>query len=253
MATAVTSFIAVILGGLMIAVQTTREHSEGLQAATSQTQASLDRIRYMVSHAGVYRLDGEPTVAGIAVVFQQSGTSSVPNILVVWSGGRDGGMADAGLQTRLPLISELVIYTTDPRNPEQLLEITVPGNNNSIDFQDSSFDSTIRQIIQSGNVDKTLLCDRIHVVQLPNSIAQIGAVRFDLQRTPSDAELVGVMPQTSTWLELPWAESIASSDRGLRQLTIFMELQLDVANLGFSNSLMKPFWGSASYRYVYHP
>ena len=251
----ITAMITVILGGLVLAVHTVREYSEGSEEVVGQTQASFDRIQYMVSQTGVYRVDGRPTVPGIAVVNQTYSDTIVPNILVVWSGGSFGGMSAKGVQSRLPLFSELVIYTTDPDDPSQLVEMTFPGDSSSIDFQAADFDATILQYLSSGNPTKTKLYTRIHTISTSSNSAPdsttIGAVRFDPRFTPSDSDLAATAPLTDDWLTLNWAQGIVATDSGMRQVTIAIELQLEIIGKGSGNASISPFWGSASYRYVH--
>lgn len=258
MAMTITAILSIVLGGLVLAVQTTRQHSEGLDTATSQAQAALDRVRYMVSQAGVYRETGQPTTLGLAVVTRHWNADEVPNILVVWSGGRNGGMADAGTQSRLPAINELVFYTADPANPGRFVEIVIPGDASTIDFQAADFAADIRFLIQSAGAETTRLCDRIRICGDPQSVnGGTGGVWFDLRWTPDDDALSSVAPETTQWIELGWAQGIASSGQGLRQATLRVELQLERMEStapGVDSKVSSiPFYGSASRRYVYEP
>lgn len=255
MAMTVTSILTVVLGGLVLAVQMARQHAEGLDAATSQAQAATDRIRFMVSHAGVYRDGGQPTMLGLAVVTQSWNTGDVPDILVVWSGGRNGGLAAAGTQNRLPRVNELVLYAPDPATSGRLVEIVVPTDSSTIDFRAADFDSRVRGLLVSADAETTRLCDRVRVAEAGGSSTT--AVRFDLRLTPGDDALASVSPQSEAWLALGWAQGIASAGQGLRQATVRIEIQLErTESRGAqvdSRMSSLPFFGSASRRYVYEP
>lgn len=257
----ITSLLSVVLGALTMAVQTAREHTEGLGDANIQADVSFERIKHMVSHTGTYRLADRPTTLGLAVVTRTWSILELPEVLVVWSGGRDGGMAEAGLQTRLPQINELVIYAPSPENPQELQEITAANSLGSIDFRAAGFSQTILSLVDSPNVERTLLSDRIRTSQLSAfsnySGATVGNVRFELTNSPNDAELAAAVPGTAAWNDLPWSQSIVGSDSGLRQSTLRMEFQIvprtaEPTSDEVSASAV-PYFGSTSYRYVYNP
>lgn len=261
MAMTITAMLSVVLGGIVLAVQTARQHTEGLEEATLQAGAALERIEFMIAHAGTYRAGGGPVTLGMAVVPRRWSSFDLPEALVVWSGGRTGGMADAGLQSRLPRINELVIYTPDPTEPRHLVEITHPANNGAIDFRDGSFASAVRTLIDSPDAKKTLLVNRIRRSQLSGfagfSTAHAANVRFELTQSPTDADLAAAAPGTAGWLALPWSGGIVSSTSGLRQATVRIELQIEPraheARGADQKTIAIPFFGSEGIRYVYEP
>jgi prepilin-type N-terminal cleavage/methylation domain-containing protein len=256
----ITSMLSVVLGGLVMAVQSAREHTEGLEEATAQAQAALERIKYMVSQAGVYEIDSSPTALGLAVVSREWSTYSLPQILVVWSGGREGGMADAGTQTRLPVVNELVIYTYDPDDPQRLVELVVEDDSSDIDFTAAGFADTVLALIESESAEKLLLCDRLRRSVLagavPFSDPGVGHVFFEIETLPSDDSIAAATPGTSDWNGLLWSQGVVSSDSGMRQATLRMEVQVEPHRYEVSGAedspIAIPFFGSASYRYVYH-
>lgn len=261
MAMTITSMLSVVLGGIVLAVQSARQHTEGLEEATQQADAAMSRIEYMVSQAGVYRVGTNPVTVGLAVVPRRWSYFDLPEILVVWSGGRTGGMAGAGLQTRLPRINELVLYAPDPADPRRLVEITHPGNSASIDFRASGFASTILTLVQSSNAQKTLLSDRIRRSALSGfagfSSAEAANVRFEMTQSPSDAEIGSTASGTAAWINLPWAGGIVTGSSGLRQANVRIELQVEPRAHDAPGTAEKtiaiPFFGSESIRYVYEP
>mgnify|MGYP001489646793 CR=1 FL=1 len=166
LASTITAMLSVVLGGLVMAVQTAREHVNGLEDSTLQSGVAMERVRYMVSQTGVYEVDGQPTTLGLAIVKRNWTLFRLPEVLVVWSGGRDGGMAEAGVLNRLPLASELVVYAPDPAEVAHLLEFSFPGNSSIIDFNAVDFNDTIERLIVSNGAESVLLCDGLRVSQL---------------------------------------------------------------------------------------
>ncbi len=254
MAMMITSLLAVVMGGITSAVQSAREHVEGVEEATMQAEAAIERIRYMTSNIGTYEITGEPVTAGIAVVNRAAGLAYVPDVLVIWSGGRSGGMAAEGLLTTLPKVNELVMYLPDPDSPDTLVEVTIPANSTTIDFRSAGFESAVQTLLISGGLDKAPLCKLLRTVELEGSMW--GAAWFDVTQTPNESALVAT-PGTSQWNALPWAQGIVSSTSGCRQVTVRVELQVKARsydNPGVDSSATSiPYFGSASYRYEYHP
>lgn len=254
MAMMITSMLAVVMGGITSAVQTARVHVEGVEEATIQAEAAIERIRFMVSHIGTYEITGQPVTAGIAVLNRAAGLAYVPDILVIWSGSRSGGMAAEGLQTALPKVNELVIYMPDIDSPDTLVEITIPGNSSTINFRDAGFESTVQTLLISGGLEKAPLCKRLRTVELNGSM--YGAAWFEVTQSPSE-DVLDETPGTTEWNALLWPQGMVSSTSGCRQATVRVELQLETRTYDTPgiDSLMTsiPFFGSASYRYEYHP
>ena len=261
MAMTITAMLSVVLGGLVLAVQTAREHTEGLEEATAQGQACLERVRYMVSQAGVYQLDGSETVLGLRVVGHEWSSSLLPDILVVWSGGRDGGLADSGTLTRLPHVDELVLYTYDAADPSRFVEIVIPGDSSDIDFAAADFDDSVLALLGAPSAEALVLCNRLRRSVLtgspPFSNPGVGNVAFRLELTPDDASLAGATPGTSGWNGLTWSQGVVSSDSGMRQANVRIEIQIEPRGHEQADPsatpIAVPFFGSASYRYVYRP
>jgi prepilin-type N-terminal cleavage/methylation domain-containing protein len=265
----IASLLSVVLGGLIVAVNAAWKHTRNLEDATLQAQAAIERIKYMVSHAGVYQVPGRPTHVGMAVVSHDWFFLEMPDILVIWSGGREGGMAAQGVQNQMPRVNELVIYAADPTVATRLVEITIPEDSSEIDFEGTDFSDTIKTLIESPDAQSTLLSDRVRTTEFPGfatstSIA-VGNIRFELMQTPSNETLEGVAANTDEWRNLPWCQGIATVQTGLRHARLRVELQLEsetaaeksnlTANYSESKDPDKttsiPYFGSASYRYAY--
>ena len=258
-ASMITAMLSVVLGGLVMAVQTARQHANGLEDSSLQSRVAMNRVRYMISQAGVYEVSGQPTTLGLAVVNRTWTYFRLPEVLVVWSGGRDGGMAEDGVVARLPQASELVVYAPDPADVSYLMEFTFPAVSSNIDFNAADFDDTIERLLAANSAESVLLCDRLRVSQLSlwgSSKATAGNVWFDFVKTPTDAQLAAVTPGTADWFALPWPQGIVSSESGLRQVTVQMEFQLEPFQSELSSTSSAtaiPFFESVSYRHVYKP
>lgn len=255
MALLIVSLLTVVLGGLMSAVGAAREHVEGVEEATLQGAAAMERIRYMVANAGVYQTSGQPVTPGIAVVNRSAGGTNVPDVLVVWSGGRSGGMAANGLLTQLPKINELVIFLPDPGDPSVLTELMVPGNSSTIDFRSGGFSATILSLVSGGGTEKVPLCKKLRLADLSGTAT--GGAWFEATWSPTDAAIAANTPGTAGWNALLWPQGIVTSESGCRQVTVRTELQIETRSYQEPGSdtspTALPFFGSASYRYDYIP
>lgn len=261
MSMAISSILIVALGGIVTATQSAWKHTQGIEDSQAQITATFDRMKMMITQAGVYQVGGQPPQVGLAVVSHPWNSIDIANTLVVWTGGRNGGISDQGTLTRLPKISELLIYTSDPNDAHNLIEIALPDVDSAIDFNSSSFNSTIRSAIKSSDAESALLTNRIKSSQFILSGSPwgspVGNIRFELVKTPSDSSLSGVAPGTSDWMNLSWPQGTASSTSGLRQATINIEIQLEAAERTSLNDVNSttalPFFSSSSRLYAYAP
>lgn len=248
-AATVMSLVAVVMGGLVTAVDTARRHVDGLQTATSQGRLAIDRIRDAVGRAGVYRIGTGATIPGVAVV--QEGDQSA--ILVVWTGGRESNFAEQGLFTRRPKASELVIYMPDTNAPEQLVEIVVNGNESEVDFGAAAaqFAMRIGGLINSVSAEKITLCDRLREVS--DGAEPVAAIRFAVEATPSTGEINTAVTDSSDWRALPWVSGASTRTSGLRQLLVRIEIQIaTLRDAGETSSASLPLFGAAELRYQHY-
>lgn len=252
------SFSVAIFTGLTLATTTAWDHSSDLEETRRQAQSVLNRIKWMVPQAGTYRLAGQSTVVGLAVVSTSWAFYQAPATLVVWSGGAAGGMHQQGELSRLPLASELVVYCPDTRNPAEFVEATFPGNTTSMDFRSTTFPTAIQALLASTSCQKVRLCDRLHGTAaqgMGSGAANIANARFEISLTPSETAIAGVTTASAAWNSLPWSQGLVGDDRGLRTANVRVELLLDpdpasvTASNGFSTAI--PFPGSVNRTYVY--
>lgn len=261
MAMSISSMLIVALGGIVTATQSAWEHTQGIENSQAQTTAAFDRMKRMISQAGVYQVNSQPPQVGLAVVTHSWNYIDLPYTLVVWTGGRNGGISDQGVLTRLPNYNELLIYTIDPNDSHNIVEIAFPDIDLSIDFNDLFFDDSIRYLINSSYVESVLLSNRVKSSQLVLSGRpwgqSAGNLRFEIVKTPSDASLSGINSGTSAWMSLPWPQGTTSSSTGLRQITVNFETQFETMERSALNDINSstalPFFGSSSRFYAYTP
>lgn len=247
-AASVMSLVAVTLGGLVHAVDTARSYISGMQLASSQGQFAIDRIKSAVQRAGTYQSESGSTVFGAGVIWN----SDRPEILVVWTGGREESRSDQGTSTDPPPANEIVIYTPDPDAPHRLVEIAVPSATGTVDFADAGFETRIRQIISNSEPDERVtICDRIRIAVDGTDTA--AALRFEAEQTPSDGDVATTAPQTSEWRNLNWYGGISSSTAGLRHFLLRIELQVltDGTPGDPASKIAMPIFGAASRRYFF--
>ena len=245
------SLMCVVMAGMSHAVNSAWEYTKGVDGSEQQASATLDRIKYMVGQTGTYRVTGQPTRLGMAVIERSIDSTTVPDVLVLWTGGQNGGMAALGLQARLPVASELLVYTWSEKSPSHFLEITFPGDSTPMDFAASDFPTKVSTLLTSTTAERVTLCEKLRV----NSKLPIGNSRFAIAWAPTDAELTATTPQTSAWLQLNWPQGAVGSLSGMRQATLSVELQIEPDGVTATNGDVSaiPFFGSASVRYVYQP
>lgn len=286
------SMMAVVLAGMSNAVNSAWSYTRGVEETDLQAQAAIERIQYMVSQTGTYKLTDQPTRAGIAIVNRPVGKNELPDVLVLWTGGRSGGMAASGVQARLPIVSELLIYSWDANTPTNLIEAAFPGQTAVFDFTASDLSTQVTNLLSSTTAEIIPLCDRLRVSSLsststttttatptwpsspygpsmpmsaPSSVSSpstsssstlsVGNVRFTLAQNPTDSELATATPQTTAWTQLNWPQGTFGNRSGMRQASLQIELQVEPSGIARASDTVTaiPFFGSASLRYAYEP
>ncbi len=261
------SMMSVVLAGMSNAVNSAWSYTKGIEETDLQAQAALERIEYMVAQTGTYKLTGQPTRSGMTVVTRPVGRSQLPDVLVLWTGGRSGGMAANGVQSRLPTVGELLIYTWDPNNRANLIEVAFPGQTTSFNFAASDLSTQVTNLLNATTAEIIPLCARLRVSSLSttstttsssissSTMQSVGNLRFTLSQNPTDTELASAAPQTTAWMQLNWPQGTFGNRSGMRQSTLQIELQVEPAGIARASDTVTaiPFFGSASLRYVYEP
>ena len=169
------SMMSVVLAGMSNAVNSAWSYTKGVEDSDLQARAAIERIEYMISQTGVYDLAEQPTRVGVTVVSRPVGMNQVPDVLVLWTGGRSGGMSANGVLKRLPMVGELLIYTWDAKTPSQLIEVAFPGQTASFDFAASDLATTVANLLTSTAAEKIPLCDRLRQSSLSTSSSTVSA------------------------------------------------------------------------------
>ena len=266
---AILSMMSVVLAGMSNAVNSAWSYTKGVEETDLQAQAALERIEYMVSQTGTYKLTGQATRAGMTVVTRTVGRNQLPDVLVLWTGGRSGGMATSGVQTRLPTVGELLIYTWDASAQANLIEVAFPGQTASFDFAASDLATQVTNLLNVKTAEIIPLCAQLRVSSLNSTSTSsyttsttsssktqsVGNLRFILTQNPSDTELASATPQTAAWTQLGWPQGTFGNRWGMRQATVQIELQVEPDGIARASDTVTaiPFFGSASLRYVYEP
>ena len=285
------SLMSVVLAGMSNAVNSAWSYTKGVEETDLQARAALERIEFMVSQTGTYKVTGQPTRLGAVVVSRPVGKYSLPDALVLWTGGRSGGMAASGVQSRLPVVSELLIYTWNAGAPNQLIEAAFPGQTAAFDFAASDLSTQVTNLLASKTAELIPLCEQLRVSSLSGSSTatlalpplippsspygpsitststssssssttvsamSVGNIRFTLTLTPSDSDMATAAPQTIAWTQLNWPQGSFGNRSGMRQANLYIELQVEPDGIVRASDTVSaiPFFGSASVRYVYEP
>jgi len=253
----IAAMLVVSLSGLLLAVQSAWTVSKSYHDVSIQGRAALERIRWMVSQAGTYRIGNEPVRLGLVVISRTVDGVTLPETLVVWSGGRSAGIQEKRQPAvSLPKINELVIYTPDPGGSNRLVEIQMASNSSTLDFTSSTLGTTIQNLISASSAgDRVLLTDKLRTSRVNSGGSLLGNLRFELLQSPSDEQITTTTIGSDAWYALPWCQGMGFSRGGSRQASVRIELQLETVNgsvvVGGSSPTALPVIGSASVRYAY--
>jgi hypothetical protein len=238
------------LGAMAKAVNQGAAYGESYGTATQHARVSIERISASVR--GATASDAFP---GLLVIAQKVDGYDFPDTLVVWH--PDGTAVDPD---GLPRMNELRIYCPDPDALNELLEITVPGDTRVVPLPTdrAAWLTEIANLKSSDTAARTRLTDMVRVSAV-NALASTrrGAVRFNVRYRPTDQEMADYAAKTAAWQDLAWPQGIYTSNMGLRQAWLRMELQIlpasTSAGLGSEDATAIPFLGSASRFYEVHP
>ncbi len=235
------------LGSLAKGIQEGFEYADSHGEATQHARVVLDRITKKVREA-----TANEKFPGAMVLDEWSGPWRFPDTLVVWA---EGDPLDADGLPRLPRYNELRIYCPDFNEPNKLVEIT-PTDSRTVPWVEGSgvnlaqLTAEIRTIRQSaaGEPPLTDLMRTCPIGQAADSPRR-GAVRFEMRLRPEKDRWAdsGV-----AWDELDWAQGVYSSQFGLRQVWLRIELQVtpDQETTDDAGQRAVPFFGSAA---LYYP
>lgn len=238
------------LAALAKGIQQGFEYTEGHGLATQHARVVLDRIASKVREA-----TANEQFPGVIVVAESVGSWRFPDTLVVWH--PDGDPADPD---GLPRYNELVIYCPNWSRPNQLVEITAPGDTRTVPpvTDRAQWATEIEAIKRSDSSRVVTLTGLMRTGLAPESATTSwrGAVRFETRLRPSESEWDEYKAGNLDWAALAWVQGICGSQTGLRQVWLRTELQLmpgETAAAGQSaGGQAVPFLGSAALYYEMH-
>jgi hypothetical protein len=244
------AMVAAALAAASHGVQLANESSEGYSTAAQHARVAIERIRQSVEGA-----TGNLNYPGLWVTQDTVGTWTYPNTLIVWQPtGTPANPAGP------PLVQELTIFCPDPAAPNNLIQLTGPGDTRAVPTTDATaLKSFIDGLKTSSTASKIQLTSLLRIATpsgSPTSGAQAtpeAAVRFVVTMNPSAADWAGYSGGTTAWSNLPWPQGIFGSSKGIRQVWVRTELQLmpggNWIDGNSAGEIPTPFLGSATLAY----
>ncbi|MBN2296432.1 MAG: prepilin-type N-terminal cleavage/methylation domain-containing protein [Pirellulales bacterium] len=174
-----------------------------------------------------------------------------PDSLIVWH--PEGGAVNPD---GLPRVNELVVYSAHPIYTNTLVEVTLPGNTQTVpeisdiatwrsELLSALLDSASRQVVLTRQLRSCTTNGEI--LSETYTPRRRGAIRFESRLRPSAEEMAHYQAGTLDWDEMTWVQSIQSSETGLRQAWLRFEFQLVPKNVDRAEAV--PFFGSAALYY----
>jgi Tfp pilus assembly protein PilW len=247
------SIMVIVVGSLAFLAEGVQQgflYTEGCGLATQHARVVLERIGATIREA-----TANEQFPGAIVVAESADGERFPDTLVVWHPG--GAAADPD---GLPRFNELLIYCPRLSQPNELVEITVPGDTRTVPAVDdqAQWAAEISAIKASDSSDVVTLTRLVRTCSATGSIATSwrGAVRFEARIRPSQSQWDAYQDGDLEWDELAWVQGYYGSQTGLRQTWVRSELQLlpDEAAVAAENVGGNgiPFFGSAALYYEMH-
>lgn len=249
----VASTIMVMIAGAMsmlaMTVHSSNDHCQGQTIAAQHGRVILERISRAVAGA-----TANEQFPGAIVVEESVGSLHLPQTLVIWS--PESAPADAA---GLPRVEELVLFTTDPDQPNVLLEIRDPGNSAIVPAvsSGSSWRTLVATLRAKLSAERIVITDRLRTgaVTTPdpgNPAASLrGCLRFVQLMTPAEDEWEDYRAGDLNWDDLGWPLDAYGTQSGTRRVVIQTEVQLSPSDEDEEIALPGvPFFGSAAV--VYH-
>ncbi len=240
--------VAGTLAALAKAVQSGAQYAQTQQLALQHGCVALERIVRTVREA-----TANEQFPGVLVLAENVSPWRFPDTLVVWHPTSTARDPDG-----LPRFDELVIFCPNPQAPNELLEITVPGDARTVPAPSDTarWARDVAAIKAAPTSRKVVLTDRMRTavvspVSSTNPAAQRGVVWFAMRLRPSDAEWNNA---SIAWEQLPWVQGLYGAQTGLRQVWLRVELHVmpvgDGAQTDPQGQQAIPLWDSAA---IYYP
>ena len=223
-ASSITAMMLATLGTLAFSVDSGSQYSQGRSTATQHARVAIQRIQRNLNNA-----HASPEFPGFVAFPETIGAFSFPDLIVIWHPESTPANPDG-----LPLAEEVIVYCPNPANPAELWEITFPGNTAPVPaLSDTSAWATAIDFAKNGEgPERSVITDllRTGIVSDGGNTSTRGAIRFDVVRRPTDAQLQEYTDGTIAWNEVDWAQTVYSDTGGLRQVWCNVELQLMPSN-----------------------
>ncbi len=236
------AMLAGSLGAIAITVNAGNDYSVGRGTALQHGRITVERIQ-----RGVQGAFANQVFPGIIVVPETVDTYTFPDTLVIWK-----PIAAPANPNGLPLVSELVIYCTDPANPGRLIELTAPTEVRAAPAAQNLAGwitelANLKSAYAGQAIEITNLLRTARVNNSADPRAQRGCIRFDASERPSSAEIAAYQAGSRTWDSLPWPQNIYGNNFGLRQVMCRIEMQLRPGPEGSKDvALTVPYFASAT-------
>lgn len=245
MSVAVLAMVATAVASLAHGVRVGSEFSRRSAELTQHAQVAMARITGRIERA--WATDAHP---GVVVIHESAAGAMVPTALVVWQ-------PESGTPVHAdgpPLVRELVIFTPNPKDPRQLLEVRATGDNRAVPLEEldsAPGRSLIAGLVDSPQSQRIVLTELLRTTSGANVGGTRGVVWFVRRVRPTNTQLLQAKTGAVNWHELPWPQGIYSSRNGLRQVWVRIELQLVPPGTTADQMarLAVPFFGSAA---IYH-
>ncbi|NLE38403.1 MAG: hypothetical protein GX621_10300, partial [Pirellulaceae bacterium] len=163
---------------------------------------------------------------GILVLERTEGGYNFPDTLVVWH------PATTAFDPKgRPRFDELIVFGPSPDRPQEMLELTFPGNTGTVPppTNQAAWSAVVDGLIGSSTTRRTVLTDRVRTASVDGSgsaASRRACARFHVRLRPSDQELAAFTAEDVPWNELPWVQNVYGPTGGLRQALLRIELQL---------------------------
>lgn len=248
MAMGVMGIMALAMATFASAVQMSASHTQSNATAVQHARVALDRIQRMMNTA-----TANEQFPGMVTFGETVGLYDFPDSVVIWA-----PKAPVANPEGLPLFSEVVIYCPNPAHPNELLEITRPGDSRVVPppGNTGAWLAELASIKGSPTSETVVLTDMLRVAVPVAGGAARGSVRFTRRVLPSDADWNDYESGATDWMDLPWVQNIYGTQTGLRQVWCRIELQL-MPTQGHPRTdpdgdRMLTFFGSAARYYELH-
>ena len=228
-AAALTTLLTASLAGMTLAARQSQDRLTHFDRCRGESRVAFDRIDRAVQRSGTYKPPAAATVPGVRAISKSGYYTEWSTTLVCLTGGRDGDLSAASPLDRLPLASELLVFTDIPEGSGTLCEVAFPGDTQSVNLATAS-SATIRSLVNGPTAEVAPLCRTIRRYSDPSDIYYGGstiksAVFFNVRHTPSSALIARDGGTEEGWLGLPWYRHQRTPHDGLRHTLVRVELQ----------------------------